>query len=235
MCHNLFKEGVIPKQTFYNLSKLKQNKIIGAAQIEFFNYGYDLSSIQRIIKACEISRGSFYQYFTDKKDLFFEILRLIVNRKLTALEPAISNADNLGFFNLIELTIKLGFEYARNNPQDVKIAESIFNSNTLKIEEIMEFILSRHTNNKPFPGSIEFYNLLIKKAQNRGEIDSSIDTFSASLFIKNMLESLNTSLMKNHFSDGIGPEAEKNFYDFLTFIKTGLMARGVNNEQRIAH
>ena len=231
MCHNIFLEAVIPKQTFYNLDEKKKKIILNAAQIEFFNYGYDLASIQRIIKACSISRGSFYQYFNDKKDLYFEIIRLIVNRKLNALEPAINSADKMGFFNFLEKSIKLGFEYARKNPMDVKISESIFTSQTLKMDEIISFIFSQHNNQKPMPGSIEFYTKLIRKAQQKGEITPAIDPDSAAMFTKTMLETLNTSLMKQTDSnDNLGLQSEKLFYDYLSIMKTGLMAKGVSNE-----
>ena len=48
----------MPSKTFYNLSQEKQQKIIDASKKENSN----------------ISRGSFYMYFTDKEDLYFYLL-----------------------------------------------------------------------------------------------------------------------------------------------------------------
>lgn len=65
----------MPKQTFYNLEKEKQNKIIEAAVLEMEQYPLDELSINRVIKTADISRGSFYQYFEDKDDLISYVLR----------------------------------------------------------------------------------------------------------------------------------------------------------------
>lgn len=65
----------MPKQTFLNLEKEKQNKILEAAVTEMEMYLLDDFSINRVIKNADISRGSFYQYFEDKDDLISYVLR----------------------------------------------------------------------------------------------------------------------------------------------------------------
>ena len=60
----------MPKQTFYNLSTEKQKKIIKSARKEFSGVPLAEASIQKIVQDADIARGSFYQYFEDKEDLF---------------------------------------------------------------------------------------------------------------------------------------------------------------------
>lgn len=57
------------KQTFYNLSEEKRNRILAAVKKEFGDNPGEKISINRIVKEANISRGSFYQYFDDKVDL----------------------------------------------------------------------------------------------------------------------------------------------------------------------
>ncbi|TWT06409.1 TetR/AcrR family transcriptional regulator [Planococcus sp. CPCC 101016] len=64
----------MPKLTFYNLSKEKQLHLIEAAKEEFSNASLSDASIANIVKAAGISRGSFYQYFEGKEDLYFHLL-----------------------------------------------------------------------------------------------------------------------------------------------------------------
>lgn len=64
----------MPSKTFYNLSQEKQQKIIDASKKEFSNNLYQDVSLNQIIKNSNISRGSFYMYFTDKEDLYFYLL-----------------------------------------------------------------------------------------------------------------------------------------------------------------
>ena len=65
----------MPTTTFFNLPPPKREKLFQAAIAEFARRPYGEVSINRIIQAAEIPRGSFYQYFSDKTDLFRYVLR----------------------------------------------------------------------------------------------------------------------------------------------------------------
>ena len=56
--------------TFENLPEEKKNRILRAARAEFLRYPYEKTSINRILAEAEVPKGSFYQYFDDKADLF---------------------------------------------------------------------------------------------------------------------------------------------------------------------
>lgn len=64
----------MPTQTFFNLPKEKRKVLIDAAFKEFSRTSLADASIANIIKEACIPRGSFYQYFEDKADIFFYIL-----------------------------------------------------------------------------------------------------------------------------------------------------------------
>lgn len=67
----------MPSHTFFKLNKVKQQKIFNAAAEEFCRVPYEEVSIKNIVKTASIARGSFYQYFTDKEDLFIFLTRQI--------------------------------------------------------------------------------------------------------------------------------------------------------------
>lgn len=64
----------MPKQTFFNLPEQKRKTLVEAAEKEFTRVPLFEASVAKIIKMANIPRGSFYQYFTDKEDLYFYIL-----------------------------------------------------------------------------------------------------------------------------------------------------------------
>ena len=64
----------MPSETFNNLSNDKKKLILDAAKKEFSNVSFHEASINHIIKEAGISRGSFYMYFVDKKDLYTTII-----------------------------------------------------------------------------------------------------------------------------------------------------------------
>jgi AcrR family transcriptional regulator len=70
----------MPKQTFFHLSKDKQDTLIHAAKQEFSRVPLHEASIANIIKSAGIPRGSFYQYFEDKEDLFYFLLNQLAEK-----------------------------------------------------------------------------------------------------------------------------------------------------------
>ena len=77
VCHIVRREDRnMPKQTFFHLPKDKQDTLIQAAKKEFSRVPLHEASIANIIKDAGIPRGSYYQYFEDKEDLFYYLLNL---------------------------------------------------------------------------------------------------------------------------------------------------------------
>lgn len=64
----------MPTQTFYRLPDEKRERLIDAAWEEFTTNRFADASINRIVRAACIPRGSFYQYFEGKDELFFLLL-----------------------------------------------------------------------------------------------------------------------------------------------------------------
>lgn len=64
----------MPKQTFYNLTDEKKEKIVNSLKKLFKNKSIFEVSIKEIVDDLEIARGSFYQYFEDLNDAYFMIL-----------------------------------------------------------------------------------------------------------------------------------------------------------------
>ena len=65
---------IMPKSTFFNLPDSKKNHLMDVAIDEFSKDLYQNISINRLIKSMGIATGSFYQYFEDKKDLYFYVV-----------------------------------------------------------------------------------------------------------------------------------------------------------------
>ena len=64
----------MPKQTFIKLPNDKKETLISAAMKEFSRAPLFEASISNIVKEAGIPRGSFYQYFEDKDDLYYFLL-----------------------------------------------------------------------------------------------------------------------------------------------------------------
>ena len=65
----------MPSKTFFHLPAEKRERLLLAAEEEFARVPYAEASINRMIRAAGIPRGSFYMYFRDKEELFHYLLK----------------------------------------------------------------------------------------------------------------------------------------------------------------
>ena len=56
----------MPRSTFFNLPEDKRARVVEALKIEFAARSYARASVDRVIGAAGVSKGSFYQYFDNK-------------------------------------------------------------------------------------------------------------------------------------------------------------------------
>jgi len=83
----------MPNATFFRLPQEKRDRLIHAATEEFTRVAYAEASINQIIQGANIPRGSFYQYFTDKEDLFFFLIDTMRNGYIDTLFFALQQAE----------------------------------------------------------------------------------------------------------------------------------------------
>ena len=99
----------MPKDTFYNLREDKKKRIIDICLEEFANNEYAIVSISKIVKRAEIAKGSFYQYFDNKLDLYRYIISYISDKKRGYL---VSNYEGDGdFYDELKNSIIMGAKF----------------------------------------------------------------------------------------------------------------------------
>ncbi|MBP3920616.1 MAG: TetR/AcrR family transcriptional regulator [Bacilli bacterium] len=91
----------MPTVTFTKLNKEKRNNIIEASLKEFSRVPLKDASINKIIKQAGISRGSFYNYFTDINDLYLYILNRYKEKMFNIVEETLNNTNG----DLVKSTI----------------------------------------------------------------------------------------------------------------------------------
>jgi AcrR family transcriptional regulator len=99
----------LPSKTFFNLPQEKQDRLIQAARDELSRVPLEDASINQIIKAAGIPRGSFYMYFENKTDLINYLLDDVVNNQIDFFKEALQNEKGdvfTAYFLLIDHMLK---------------------------------------------------------------------------------------------------------------------------------
>lgn len=158
----------MPKQTFFNLGDEKRRNILDCAIEEFAGRGYKQASISRIVMAAGIAKGSFYQYFEDKDDLFVHIVStMIADRKILAYEKEKKRLEDLSLTDFLRVVFRRQVEEFRAEPRLLKIGVDLMN---LMGEPIYQKIMHR------YQGDVSTYFLpFIRHEVEQGEIDPNIN------------------------------------------------------------
>lgn len=172
----------MPKETFFNLPEEKRNMIRAVAIKEFATHTYDQASVNRIVANAEISKGSLYQYFEDKKDIFNYLIALMTEEKLKFVSPVMQNPDGYDFFTLIKELYVSGIRFAVENPEYAEIVNRLMETKNSKIyKEIMD---------ENMDAAFKYFDGLIKKAIAKGEVRKEIDHKMFTYLIASMNEKI---------------------------------------------
>jgi AcrR family transcriptional regulator len=183
----------MPKDTFLNLTEEKRNLIEDVALNEFAEHGFDSASINRIVEKADIAKGSFYQYFEDKGDLYKHILTRIGEEKLAYITPALQNPADLDFFSFLEEIYRSGLAFAKDHPQKGRVAFEIYKNQTNPLfKEIYQEAMSS--------GKL-FYESLLDQAISKGTVDPQLEKG----FVIHMLIHLQVASFDYYF-DSIGTD-----------------------------
>jgi AcrR family transcriptional regulator len=211
----------MPKSTFFNLPDEKRVKIEAAALEEFRRHSYQSSSINRIVSVSDIPKGSFYQYFENKKDLYMHIISIIAEKKLEYMGPLLQNPQNLDLFTLIRELFRSGIEFGISNPEFLEIGNRLMRDQSSEIyKELLHDNRSR---------SDEIFKDLLKEAQSKGEVRKDLDISLAAY----LLTSLNSTVMdyyiSEHGDEGYSIDILKEVDKLIGFIRYGIAERGEGN------
>lgn len=105
----------MPKPTFDKLNETKRNTIIEAFLKEFSHHTYDDASITSVTKELGIAKGSIYQYFEDKMDLFLFLLQECKQKKLNYV-GSLKREDFLTFWDFFRALFEHGLAFDQNHP-----------------------------------------------------------------------------------------------------------------------
>jgi AcrR family transcriptional regulator len=105
----------MPTSTFFDLPAERRDRLIREAIIEFSELPYAEASLSQIAQRSRIAKGSFYQYFTDKLDLYrWLVTDEAARRKREFIGAPDPNAD---FWTSFETLIERGMAFFVAHPR----------------------------------------------------------------------------------------------------------------------
>jgi len=209
----------MPKQTFFNLPQKKKKRIIDAAVDEFAENPYLKTSTNRIIEKADISKGSFYQYFDNKKDVYKYIIECAEEKKMKFLNDKLADYEDLDFFEMLRDLYIASIEFRKKYPLLSQIGNRLLDGENESLKkEIYE---------DSKPKSRDFFKKMLFKAAAEGEVDKSIDIDFTAYLLTDLSVSIVNYFFQKHTTDNVDNIIE--YVDkMLILIKNGIAEEGKN-------
>jgi AcrR family transcriptional regulator len=214
----------MPKQTFYNLPNDKRETFLQAAIDEFADNDYLNASISKLCKTAGIAKGSFYQYFEDKKDLLLYLVELSLEEKQVLIQSIELPDLNAGFFDSMRGIFKLQAGYSIEHPRLTEVIYRAFYGALPFKDELIENLKQ---------AGRDGYRQLLEKGIADGSIRPDIDLEAATFMIATLFAEVsryiekqlgldNKAMFTRELTDAQWEEASQKFNGILQLLEMGL-------------
>ena len=176
----------MPKRTFLNLPEEKRKVIVNAAIDEFAQYGLENASTNRIVENSGISKGSFYQYFEDKQDVFLYLLIVLEQEKMEYFKGRYPPSMNMDTFQYFRWMIKAGMEFNSAYPRMVQaVSRVLLGEGMYYGKTFAEYRLN----------TVRALEMMIKQAIARGEVDPSVNVELAVMIMETWSNAISSYIL----------------------------------------
>jgi AcrR family transcriptional regulator len=214
----------MPKPTFLNLPEEKRQAFLKIALDEFASKDYNSASISKIVEKAGIAKGSLYQYFDDKQDLFLYLLEVSNQRLLDAVRSSPPSDAKAGFFETLRWQMTATVRAAVQFPVESRLAQRAYTSPLPFRDKVLDQARTLRSGH---------FEAMIRKAQANGELRPDLDPAVASFMIQGVMSDLgpflqsrfgaSTSGRGRHRDNWISlPAVEQVFDQVIAVLKKGL-------------
>jgi AcrR family transcriptional regulator len=159
----------MPTVTWARVDPARRAAIIEAAESEFGAHGFSRGSLNVIARRAGVAKGSLFQYFADKRDLYAFIADIASQRVRSYIEDLIRELDpNRPFFEFLTDLLDAWVAYFAEHPREraLHAAASLEVDTDARIS--VRSVIHRHY--------LEVLRPLVRDAQTRGDLRADSDT-----------------------------------------------------------
>lgn len=185
----------MPNSTFFNLPEDKRESLTKIAIEEFASHDYANASISRVVAQAKIAKGSLYQYFQDKKDLYLYLVELASQEKINFLRNAEPPESRMDFFRYLRWLFSTSARFDLTHPALSQVVYRATYGELPFREEIMQ---------RTKGISFDYIQQLVSQGVEQGDIEAEVDPELAAFVINTLANELGTFIL-----DRLGIEPQR--------------------------
>ena len=168
------------RPTFSRLPSDKRDRILAAAVDEFSRFGYENASINRMVGRLGIAKGSIFQYFGSKKNLYFHIFQHAVDLVRRSLKQVKFETQGEDFFIRLAKSLQAGIQFIQSHPRIYQLYLKML------FQEDFPFRVDLLKTIRLF--SVDYLRPMIEEGIRRGELHRDLDPDLGAFFLDALLD-----------------------------------------------
>ena len=177
----------MPKQTFFNLPAVKRQAIIDLALAEFAQHPYAVASLSQIVARADIAKGSVYQYFEHKQDLYLFILDYAAQEQLALLSAQTPPRADLDFFALLRWQMQASVQVGLSAPLLTRLMYRAVTDELPFRDEVLRRLQSAGGGH---------LRALLARGVAQGQLDPTVDLELAAFFVERLMAGLHELVIR---------------------------------------
>ncbi|MFC0189804.1 TetR/AcrR family transcriptional regulator [Fictibacillus aquaticus] len=184
----------------------RRQSILLAAEKSFAMFGYKATTVDQIAKIANVGKGTIYTFFSNKEELFYEIVNGLVKEMRHIAAEAFQ--EERPFYEKLHMALTGVLELRRTHQLAVKLSQELREYNTSPVKEALKTLEMT---------ILTFVSNELEKAVEKGEV-KPVRTDVASFLMMKMYLALIFDWEENH-----DPLNENEMAEVLeTFVMNGI-------------
>ncbi|MGI6160435.1 MAG: TetR/AcrR family transcriptional regulator [Christensenellales bacterium] len=189
----------MPSKTFFNLADAKRERLMNAIRQELSRVPFSKVSINQIVQAADISRGSFYQYFENKQDMLEYLLYDYRDMFNKAAEKSLKKSGGDIFMMFLDI---LDFTYRfASLPDNMALFKNIFSDMSVGLDFLKRQPVADVSNdlNREFTRLANATNLDIRGDEDLAEMLSILLMLTCEMLAMIFFDMQNYSAIRSRY------------------------------------
>lgn len=216
----------MPKETFNIISDDKRERIYSSAAKIFARDGFEKANMSEIAKSAGVSKGSLYDYFENKEDLYLAVSIHAISESRKNIDSIIDDEKN--FFDQLKDIFHQGVKFVIKNREYAQLYANISSCGMEEFAKRLTLKVEKHT--------ADYYKDVLKKGIDDGTLRPDIDIKMSAFIINSLYVILMISVVSEHYrirlgeyleieDDAVEREIENKIDNLVEIIRSSLEKR----------
>ena len=179
----------MPKETFFKIAPDKRERILHEAARLFAQRGFNQTDVAELASRAGVAKGSIYNYFENKEDLYLYICRDGIDRSRKAVYGDMDPSWDI--YRQVDHIFTQGMQFVQSHPEYLILYANISSAGMERFSEQMSLEVEKFT--------ADHLKRVLRRDMEEGLVRNDVDVNLAAFLINSLYIVFMTSLVSGHF------------------------------------